>query len=168
MHKRLLGKTGIEVAPLMLGGNVFGWTIDREQSFAVLDAFAGQGFGFIDTADMYSAWKPGNQGGESETILGEWLAKSGKRKDVVLATKVGMKMGDGGQGLSREYIVREAEASLRRLQTDYIDLYQSHKDDQSTPLEETLGAYRNLIEAGRCGRSAPLTTRVPGCARLWI
>ena len=149
MQKRALGQTGMEVAPLMLGGNVFGWTIDRDQSFAILDSFAGQGFGFIDTADVYSAWKPGNHGGESETILGEWFARSGKRQDVVLATKVGMKMGDGGEGLSRTYIVREAEASLKRLQTDYLDLYQSHKDDESTPLEETLGAFRDLIEAGK-------------------
>ncbi len=149
MQKRALGQTGMEVAPLMLGGNVFGWTIDQDKSFAVLDAFAGQGFGFIDTADVYSAWKPGNHGGESETILGQWFARSGKRKDVVLATKVGMKMGDGGEGLRGAYILREAEASLKRLQTDYIDLYQSHKDDGSTPLEETLGAYAELIEAGK-------------------
>ena len=149
MQKRQLGQTGMEVAPLMLGGNVFGWTIDAEESFRVLDAFVGQGFNFIDTADVYSVWKPGNTGGESETILGEWFRRSGKRQEVILATKVGMKMGDGGQGLTRDYILREVEDSLKRLGTDYIDLYQSHKDDDSTPQEETLQAYSDLIQAGK-------------------
>jgi aryl-alcohol dehydrogenase-like predicted oxidoreductase len=149
MQTRRLGTTNLQVAPLMLGGNVFGWTIDAETSFRVLDAFVDHGFNFIDTADVYSAWKPGNQGGESETILGQWFARSGKRDKIVLATKVGFKMGDGGEGLSRDYIIRECEASLKRLQTDHIDLYQSHTDDQSIPLEETLGSYRSLIEQGK-------------------
>ena len=133
----------------MLGGNVFGWTIDAETSFSVLDAFVDHGFNFIDTADVYSAWKPGNKGGESETILGEWFARSGKRNKVILATKVGMQMGDGSKGLARDYIIREAEASLKRLQTDHIDLYQSHTDDQTVPLDETLEAYRSLMEQGK-------------------
>jgi aryl-alcohol dehydrogenase-like predicted oxidoreductase len=134
----------------MLGGNVFGWTIDAETSFRILDAFVDAGFNFIDTADVYSAWKPGNAGGgQSETILGQWFARSGKRDKVVLATKVGMDLGDGKKGLSRDYIIQAAEASLKRLQTDHIDLYQSHTDDQTVPLEETLSAYRALIEQGK-------------------
>ena len=144
-----LGDTGIQVVPLMFGGNVFGWTIDQDQSFAILDRFADRGFNFIDTADVYSRWKPGNHGGESETILGNWFKHSGKRDSIVLATKVGMDMGDGKQGLSRQYILDAAEASLRRLQTDHIDLYQSHKDDTSTPIDETLEAYQQLIEQGK-------------------
>ncbi len=149
MQTRKLGTTHLEVAPLMLGGNVFGWTIDAETSFRVLDAFVDRGFNFIDTADVYSRWKPGNHGGESETILGQWFARSGKRDKVVLATKVGMDMGDGRKGLARKYIIEAAEASLQRLQTDHIDLYQSHQDDQSVPLEETLEACRALIEQGK-------------------
>jgi aryl-alcohol dehydrogenase-like predicted oxidoreductase len=149
MQTRPLANTNLQVAPLMLGGNVFGWTIDAETSFRVLDAFVDHGFNFIDTADVYSAWKPGNRGGESETILGQWFARSGKRDQVVLATKVGMQMGDGSKGLSRDSIIRAAEASLQRLQTDHIDLYQSHTDDQTVPLEETLEAYRALIEQGK-------------------
>jgi aryl-alcohol dehydrogenase-like predicted oxidoreductase len=150
METRTLGSTNLQVAPLMLGGNVFGWTIDPETSFRILDAFVDAGFNFIDTADVYSAWKPGNAGGgQSETILGQWFARSGKRDKVVLATKVGMDLGDGKKGLSRDYIIQAAEASLKRLQTDHIDLYQSHLDDQSTPLEETLSAYRALIEQGK-------------------
>ena len=149
MQTRALGSAGVQVAPLMFGGNVFGWTIDAERSFAILDAFADRGFNFIDTADMYSRWKPGNKGGESETILGQWFKRSGKRSQMVLATKVGMDMGDGKQGLSKRYILEEVEASLKRLQTDYIDLYQSHLDDASTPLEETLEAYAQLIEQGK-------------------
>jgi aryl-alcohol dehydrogenase-like predicted oxidoreductase len=149
MQTRTLASTNLQVAPLMLGGNVFGWTIDAETSFRVLDAFVDHGFNFIDTANVYSAWKPGNHGGESETILGEWFARSGKRDKVVLATKVGMQMGDGSKGLARDSIMRAAEASLKRLQTDHIDLYQSHTDDQTVPLEETLEAYRALIEQGK-------------------
>jgi aryl-alcohol dehydrogenase-like predicted oxidoreductase len=150
METRKLGTTNLQVAPLMLGGNVFGWTIDAETSFRILDAFVDAGFNFIDTADVYSAWKPGNAGGgQSETILGQWFARSGKRDKVVLATKVGMDLGDGKKGLSRDYIIQAAEASLKRLQTDHIDLYQSHTDDQTVPLEETLSAYRALIEQGK-------------------
>jgi aryl-alcohol dehydrogenase-like predicted oxidoreductase len=150
METRKLGTTNLQVAPLMLGGNVFGWTIDAETSFRILDAFVDAGFNFIDTADVYSAWKPGNAGGgQSETILGQWFARSGKRDKVVLATKVGMDLGDGKKGLSSKYIIQAAEASLKRLQTDHIDLYQSHTDDQSVPLEETLNAYRALIEQGK-------------------
>ncbi len=149
MQRRKLGKSGLEVVPLMFGGNVFGWTADEKTSFDLLDAFADRGFDFIDTANVYSAWVPGHMGGESETILGKWFARSGKRKDIVLATKVGMKMGDGGQGLKKDYILKSVEESLQRLGTDYIDLYQSHKDDEGTPLEETLGAYDELIKSGK-------------------
>jgi aryl-alcohol dehydrogenase (NADP+) len=133
----------------MLGGNVFGWTIDAATSFAILDAFTDAGFNFIDTADVYSRWKPGNHGGESETILGQWFARSGKRDKVILATKVGMDMGDNKKGLARNYILKAVEDSLRRLQTDYIDLYQSHQEDPSTPIDETLSAYQQLIQQGK-------------------
>jgi len=150
MQTRKLANTNLEIAPLMLGGNVFGWTIDAETSFRVLDAFVDHGFNFIDTADVYSSWKPGNEGGgQSETILGQWFARSGKRDKVVLATKVGMDLGNGKKGLARQYILDAAEASLKRLQTDHIDLYQSHVDDESVPLDETLSAYRALIEQGK-------------------
>ena len=149
MQKRKLGKSGLEVVPLMFGGNVFGWTADEPTSFDLLDRFVERGFDFIDTANVYSVWLPGHKGGESETILGKWFARSGKRKDVVLATKVGFKMGDGGQGLKKDYILESVDESLRRLQTDYIDLYQSHTDDAETPLEETLGAYEELIKSGK-------------------
>ncbi len=148
MQTRALGKTELEIVPLVLGGNVFGWTIDEAQSFAILDAFVDRGFNCIDTADVYSVWMPGHVGGESETILGKWFARSGKRNSVVLATKVGMKM-PAGEGLSKKYILEEVEQSLKRLQTDHIDLYQSHKDDPNTPLEETLEAYSRLIEQGK-------------------
>jgi aryl-alcohol dehydrogenase-like predicted oxidoreductase len=133
----------------MLGCNVFGWNIDAAQSFAILDAFTDAGFNFIDTADVYSRWKPGNQGGESESIIGQWFARSGKRDKVILATKVGMDLGDGKKGLARSYILKAVEDSLRRLQTDYIDLYQSHQDDESTPIQETLAAYQQLIQQGK-------------------
>jgi aryl-alcohol dehydrogenase-like predicted oxidoreductase len=149
MQSRTLGNSNIQVAPLVLGGNVFGWTIDAEKSFAVLDSFVDRGFNFIDTADVYSRWVSGHHGGESETILGQWFKKSGKREKIVLATKVGMDMGDDKKGLSKRYILEEAEASLKRLQTDHIDLYQSHKDDESTPFEETLEAYHQLIQQGK-------------------
>jgi len=148
MQTRALGKTELEIVPLVLGGNVFGWTIDEAQSFEILDAFVDRGFNCIDTADVYSVWMPGHVGGESETILGKWFARSGKRNSVVLATKVGMKM-PAGEGLSKKYILDEVEQSLKRLQTDHIDLYQSHKDDPNTPLEETLEAYSRLIEQGK-------------------
>lgn len=133
----------------MLGGNVFGWTIDQPTSFQILDAFVDAGLNFIDTADIYSTWVPGHTGGESETILGNWLKHSGKRSKIVLATKVGMQMGSGKKGLRKDYILEEVEDSLRRLQTDHIDLYQAHEDDPSTPLEETLGAYAQLIREGK-------------------
>jgi aryl-alcohol dehydrogenase-like predicted oxidoreductase len=149
MQTRTLGSSNIQIVPLMLGGNVFGWTIDAPTSFTVLDAFVDHGLNFIDTANVYSVWVPGHHGGESETILGQWFKRSGKRDKIVLATKIGMKMGDGKQGLTRKYIVEEVEASLKRLQTDHIDLYQSHQDDPVTPLQETLGAYQQLIEQGK-------------------
>jgi aryl-alcohol dehydrogenase-like predicted oxidoreductase len=149
LKMRKLGDSGIEVAPLAFGGNVFGWTADEPTSFRLLDAFVGAGFNFIDTADVYSRWAPGNQGGESETILGRWLERGGNRDKVVVATKVGMEMGPGEAGLSRPYILRAVERSLRRLKTDRIDLYQAHKDDPETPLEETLGAFTELIRQGK-------------------
>jgi aryl-alcohol dehydrogenase-like predicted oxidoreductase len=149
MQKRKLGKSTVTIAPIVLGGNVFGWTIDEAQSFEILDTFVDHGFNFIDTADMYSRWVPGHVGGESETILGRWFQKSGKRNKVVLATKVGMDMGEGRSGLKAGYIKESVEGSLRRLQTDHIDLYQSHKDDETTPLEETLKAYESLIKEGK-------------------
>ena len=149
MQTRKLGRSGLAIAPLMLGGNVFGWTADRQASFAVLDAFVDAGFNAVDTADVYSRWVPGHAGGESETVIGEWLASRGRRERVVIATKLGMDMGGEDKGLSAAYMVRAVEASLRRLQTDYIDLYQSHRDDAETPLEETLEAYGRLIQAGK-------------------
>ena len=146
---RKLGNSGLEVGPLAFGGNVFGWTIDEQTSFTLLDAFVAEGFNLIDTADVYSRWKPGNQGGESETILGKWLKRGGNRGKVVVATKVGMEMGPSEKGLSKTYIVQAVERSLQRLQTDTIDLYQSHVDDPETPLEETLEAYAGLIKQGK-------------------
>jgi aryl-alcohol dehydrogenase-like predicted oxidoreductase len=148
MEKRELGKSGISVAPLCFGGNVFGWTVDQQTSFGLLDAFVDGGFDFVDTADVYSGWVPGNKGGESETIIGNWLKQSGRRQQVVLATKVGKTIG-GKKGLSKAYITQAVEDSLRRLQTDYIDLYQSHEDDADTPLEETLETFYNLIKQGK-------------------
>ncbi|HLX45001.1 MAG TPA: aldo/keto reductase [Bryobacteraceae bacterium] len=149
MTKRKLGNSSIEVRPLMFGGNVLGWTIDHAAAFKILDAFVDAGFDFIDTADIYSTWVPSHTGGESETILGNWTKQRGNRTKLILATKVGFEMGPGKKGLSRKYILQAAEDSLRRLQTDYIDLYQSHTDDQETPLEETLGAYATLIQQGK-------------------
>jgi aryl-alcohol dehydrogenase-like predicted oxidoreductase len=149
MQTRQFGTSGVQVAPLVLGGNVFGWTIDQERSFSVLDAFVDRGLNVIDTADVYSSWVPGNRGGESETILGAWFKRSRKREGIVLATKVGMDLGHGKKGLAKKYILEAAEASLQRLGTDYIDLYQSHKDDESVPLEETLEAYQQLIQQGK-------------------
>jgi aryl-alcohol dehydrogenase-like predicted oxidoreductase len=149
MEMRKLGSLDVTVAPIMLGGNVFGWTIDEKQSFAVLDRFADRGFNFIDTADMYSTWVPGNKGGESETILGNWFKKTGKRDSIVLATKLGNPMGEGKKGLSAAYMKQAVEASLTRLQTDYIDLYQAHIDDEATPLEETLRAFNDLVHEGK-------------------
>lgn len=149
MELRPLGRTGLRVAPLAFGGNVFGWTADDAASFALLDAFVDGGFNLVDTADVYSRWVPGNAGGESEAIIGRWLAKSGKRERVVLATKVGHDLGDFGKGLSAAHIRRAVEASLRRLGTDRIDLYQAHIDDPATPQEETLGAFADLIREGK-------------------
>jgi aryl-alcohol dehydrogenase-like predicted oxidoreductase len=149
MEKRRLGKSAIEVAPLMFGGNVFGWTADEAMSFKLLDGFVGAGFNFIDTADVYSKWVTGHKGGESETIIGKWLKARGNRDKIVLATKVGMEMPGIGQGLKKDYIMARVEDSLKRLQTDYIDLYQSHTDDRSTPIEESLGAYGRLVEQGK-------------------
>ena len=149
MEKRRLGRSDLTVAPLCLGGNVFGWTADEEMSFRLLDGFVDAGFNFIDTADVYSKWAPGHHGGESETIIGDWLKRRGKRDDVVIATKVGSEMGPRKKGLGKAYIARAAEESLRRLGTDYIDLYQSHRDDPDTPIEETLEAYGALIKAGK-------------------
>lgn len=149
MKKRKLGNSGLVVAPLAFGGNVFGWTADEPTSFRLLDAFVAAGCNLIDTADIYSTWVPGNKGGESETVLGKWLKASGNRRKVLIATKVGMEMGPNRKGLSKSYILRAAEDSLRRLGTDYIDLYQSHADDPETPLEETMEAYAQLIRQGK-------------------
>ncbi|MDZ4360022.1 MAG: aldo/keto reductase, partial [Variovorax sp.] len=146
---RPLGRSGLQVSPLAFGGNVFGWTVDEAASFKLLDAWLDAGFNFVDTADVYSAWVPGHVGGESETIIGKWLKQSGKRNRVVLATKVGKPMGEGKVGLSPTYIREAVDASLKRLQTDYIDLYQSHDDDANTPLEDTLGTFDALIKEGK-------------------
>lgn len=144
-----LGDSDIEVSRLCFGGNVFGWTADKKTSFKLLDAWLDQGFNFIDTADVYSTWVPGNKGGESETIIGEWLRQSGNREKIVLATKVGAEMAPDKKGLRASYIAKAVEDSLRRLQTDYIDLYQSHYDDTSTPVEEALEVYSNLATQGK-------------------
>jgi aryl-alcohol dehydrogenase-like predicted oxidoreductase len=149
MNLRALGRSGLRVSPLAFGGNVFGWTVDEATSFSLLDAWLDAGFNFIDTADVYSTWVPGHSGGESETIVGKWLRRSGRRADVVLATKVGKPMGEGLQGLKPAYIRQAVEASLRRLQTDVIDLYQSHDDDPSTPMAETMQAFAELIRSGK-------------------
>src|SRR5258708_9764119 len=149
MQLRTLGRSSLRVSPLCLGGNVFGWTATEAASFAVLDALIGAGLNFIDTADVYSVWVPGHRGGESETVLRNWLKRGAHRQDVVIATKVGMQMAPDRKGLSAAHIVRSVEESLRRLQTDYIDLYFSHCDDASVPMEETLGAYQKLIAQGK-------------------
>jgi aryl-alcohol dehydrogenase-like predicted oxidoreductase len=151
IETRRLGRSTLQVAPLAFGGNVFGWTADAARSFELLDAFVAAGFNLIDTADAYSRWVPGHQGGESETIIGDWLAARGPsmRARVVIATKCGVEMGPGEQGLSRAYILRAVDRSLKRLRTDYIDLYQAHRDDPATPLEETLGAFDELVRAGK-------------------
>jgi aryl-alcohol dehydrogenase-like predicted oxidoreductase len=150
MEKRRLGKSGIEFAPIAFGGNVFGWTADEATSHKLLDAFVDAGFSFVDTADVYSRWVPGNKGGESEAIIGNWLKKDpAKRNKVVIATKCGMDMPNVGQGLSRAHITKSVDASLKRLNTDRIDLFQSHRDDKATPIEETLSTYDELIKAGK-------------------
>jgi aryl-alcohol dehydrogenase-like predicted oxidoreductase len=149
MNMRKLGRSGLQVSPLAFGGNVFGWAADEPTSFQLLGRFVDEGFNFIDTADMYSRWAPGNEGGESETIIGKWLKKRGKRDQVIIATKVGMEMGPDRKGLAPAYIRSAVEDSLRRLQTDYIDLYQSHQDDESTPIADTLATYDELIKVGK-------------------
>src|SRR6476620_7752824 len=140
MNRRKLGNTGFDVAPLAFGGNVFGWTVDEETSFGLLDAFVDAGFNLIDTADSYSRWATGHQGGESENIIGRWIARRGRHDDVVIATKVGSDMGLGHKCLRKDYILKAAEQSLRRLQVECIDLYQSHWDDETTSQDETLAA----------------------------
>jgi aryl-alcohol dehydrogenase-like predicted oxidoreductase len=147
LQKRPLGRSGLHVSPFCLGGNVFGWTADKPTSFALLDAFTGAGFDFIDTADVYSAWLPGHAGGESETMIGDWLAARGGRDRVVIATKVGKWA--PLPGLKAANIIAACESSLKRLRTDHIDLYQSHEDDQSVPQEESLAAFGKLIAAGK-------------------
>ncbi|NDP42147.1 MAG: aldo/keto reductase [Aromatoleum sp.] len=149
MKKRKLGRTGFEIGPLAFGGNVFGWTVDEPTSFQLLDAFVGAGFDLIDTADSYSRWVSGHEGGESETIIGHWIARRGRHDDVVIATKVGSDMGLGYRCLRKEYIMQAVEQSLRRLSIDAIDVYQSHWDDDKTPLDETLEAYGRLIQQGK-------------------
>lgn len=149
MEKRRLGQSSLVVPPITFGCNVFGWTADEPASFALLDAWLDAGFNFLDTADVYSRWHPGNSGGESEVIIGKWLKARGNRDKVVLATKLGIEMAPGKKGLSRAYMQTAVEDSLRRLQTDCIDLYQSHRDDPETPIEETLSAYADLIKQGK-------------------
>jgi aryl-alcohol dehydrogenase-like predicted oxidoreductase len=149
MEKRQLGNSGLETAPLAFGGNVFGWTIDEKTSFELLDAFTDAGFNLIDTADSYSRWKPGNQGGESETIIGNWMKQRNNCNKIIVATKLGSDMGGNKKGLSQNYIFQAVEDSLKRLQTDYIDVYQSHYDDLSTPVAETIDAFAELIRQGK-------------------
>ena len=148
MELRRLGQSDLRIAPLVLGGNVFGWNVDAKTSFAILDAFIDAGFNAIDTADSYSRWAPGHVGGESETLIGKWLKQSGKRDKVVIATKFGEDMGEGRSN-RKDYMQRAAQASLRRLQTDRIDLYQTHFDDEVTPVEETMAGFAQLIAAGK-------------------
>jgi aryl-alcohol dehydrogenase-like predicted oxidoreductase len=149
MEKRELGQSGLWASPLAFGGNVFGWTVDKKTGFELLDAFSASGFNLVDTADVYSTWVPGNQGGESETMLGEWMHSRKKREALIIATKVGKPMGPDKKGLSRKYIREAVEASLKRLQTTYIDLYQSHDDDASVEMEETLETFSDLIKEGK-------------------
>lgn len=149
MKKIKIGETDLNVAPINLGGNVFGWTLDEKKSFEILDAFTDKGFNFIDTADMYSYWVDGGEGGQSETIIGNWLKKSGKRNDIVLATKVGGENGVHPVDTSKKHILEAVDKSLQRLQTDHIDLYYTHFDDEKTPVEETLEAYDEIIKAGK-------------------
>lgn len=148
MQPRRLGQSDLHIAPLMLGGNVFGWNVDEAASFKILDAFIDAGFSAIDTADSYSRWVSGHTGGESETVIGNWLKRSGKRDKVVIATKVGADMGEG-KCVRKDYILRSAEASLKRLQIERIDLYQMHWDDEVTPVEETMAAFAQLIAQGK-------------------
>ena len=149
MQTRKLGRSGLEISTLVLGGNVFGWTVDRDASFAVLNAYAAAGGNCLDTADGYSIWAPGNQGGESETIIGEWMKRRGNRGRMIVATKVGWELSPTRKGLSRSYILASVEGSLTRLQTSYIDLYQSHRDDPATWPDETLEAFDRLVREGK-------------------
>jgi len=149
MKRRALGATGIEVAPLAFGANVFGWTVDEPTAFRLLDAFVDHGFNLVDTADVYSRWAPGNSGGESETVIGRWIARSGRRDRLVIATKVGMEMPGVGKGLRAARMRQAVEASLARLQVDRIDLYQAHAEDPDTPIEETLEAFDRLVRDGK-------------------
>ncbi|PLP59941.1 alcohol dehydrogenase [Mesorhizobium loti] len=158
MDRRLLGRTDLEIAPLVLGGNVFGWTADEKTSFDLLDRFVDGGLNAIDTANVYSRWAPGNSGGESETIIGKWMKARGNRDRVVVITKVGADMGQGKKDLSAGHIEQAVEASLKRLQTDAIDLYLSHWPDPTVPYEETLGAYQKLLAKGK--------VRHVGCSNL--
>ena len=159
MQKRNLGRTGLSIAPVVFGGNVFGWTADEKTSFALLDGWFAAGFNAIDTADVYSRWAPGHEGGESETIIGKWLKQSGRSRDeAIIVTKVGSEMGPDKKGLSAKWIEQAVEASLKRLQSDYIDLYLSHWPDPETPYEETLAAYDKLKKAGKI--------RAIGCSNL--
>jgi len=154
MEMRKLGQTGLEVAPIVLGGNVFGWTADKETSFAILDAYFEAGFNAVDTADVYFRYGPGMHGGESETVIGEWMKDRGVRDRFIVITKGGLEMGPGMEGLGRDYLTRACEASLKRLQTDYIDVYMSHAPDPKTPIEETLEVYQSLIDAGKVRHAA--------------
>jgi aryl-alcohol dehydrogenase-like predicted oxidoreductase len=156
MQLRELGTTGLRIAPLVLGGNVFGWTADKDTSFAILDAFLDAGFNAIDTADVYNRYAPGLKGGESETMIGEWMKDRGVRACIVVITKGGLSMGAGMEGLGRDYLPRACDASLRRLQTDYIDVYMSHRADPTVPIEETLETFQALIDAGK--------VRAAGCS----
>lgn len=149
MHHRKLGNSGLSIPPVVLGSNIFGWTVDQAQSFRVLDEAIERGLIAIDTADVYSRWISGNQGGESETIIGNWMRERGGRDRVLILTKCGSDMGNGNKGLSRRWIMEAVEDSLRRLGTDYIDLYQAHRDDPLTPLDETMQAFADLIEQGK-------------------
>jgi aryl-alcohol dehydrogenase-like predicted oxidoreductase len=159
MEMRSLGKTGLSIAPIVFGGNIFGWTVDEKTSFNILDAFFDAGFNAIDTADVYSAWVPGNKGGDSEEIIGKWLKKGTVFRDkAIVISKVGLEMGPGKKGLAEKYILRAVEDSLRRLKTDYIDLYLSHGPDHETPYEETLSAYAKLKQQGKI--------RAIGCSNL--
>ena len=146
---RQLGKSDLQIAPLIFGGNVFGWTVDENKSFELLDVFTADGFNCVDTADSYSRWVPGNKGGESETIIGKWMKQKGNREKIIISTKVGSDMGQGRKDVSKKYILNAVEDSLTRLQTNYIDLYQTHWDNEATPVEETLEAYDMLVKQGK-------------------
>ena len=169
MQSRPLGRSGITVPPLCFGGNIFGWTVDEPAAFKLLDILVAQGFNFIDTADVYSKWVPGHVGGESEAILGTWMKQRGNRKQIILATKCGMELAPDKKGLSKKYILQAIDASLARLQTDYVDLYQAHRDDPTIPLEETLDAFTQVIQSGKAraiGASNYAATRLAQALEL--